>query len=63
MLGLAVALVDDNACNMMLVTAFNEWYEETQIEPVGIKSPTSKDNSFTGDLYCQEVRRLWQIVS
>ena len=55
MLEQAVALVDDNARKMMMVTSFNEWHEDTQIEPVHIQSPTSKDNSTTGDLYCQNL--------
>jgi len=55
MLEQAVALVDDNARNLMLVTSFNEWHEDTQIEPVRIQAPTSKDISSTGALYCQNL--------
>jgi len=42
--------------NMIMVTSWNEWYEDTQIEPTAIAPPTNVDdsnttNSFTRGLY------------
>jgi hypothetical protein len=33
--------------NMIMVTSWNEWYEDTQIEPVAIAPPTNVDDSNT----------------
>jgi glycoprotein endo-alpha-1,2-mannosidase len=43
----------DSACGrLMMVTSFNEWYEDSQIEPTAGNQPaSSKDNSKSGDLY------------
>ena len=48
---IAMPLADPKAQNMIMVTSFNEWYEDTQIEPTSgkAKSPTSKDNSKSGN--------------
>ena len=47
---IAVPLADPKADRMIMVTSFNEWYEDTQIEPTSAmrKSPTSLDSSKTG---------------
>jgi glycoprotein endo-alpha-1,2-mannosidase len=43
----------DSACGrLMMVTSFNEWYEDSQIEPTAGDQPAaSKDNSKSGDFY------------
>jgi hypothetical protein len=55
---IALPNIDSRAGNVMMVTSFNEWYEDTQIEATtGTAPPTTKDDSesgvfFTeGDLY------------
>lgn len=43
--------VDSNLGNMFMVTSWNEWHEDTQIEPVQLMTPTNKDDSSTGSDY------------
>ena len=52
----AIPLADPKAQNMIMVTSFNEWYEDTQIEPTSgkAKSPTSKDNSKSGNFFTED---------
>ena len=49
-----VPKVDPMAQNILMVTSFNEWHEDTQIEPtLGIVSKTNKDDSTSGIEYTQ----------
>ena len=51
MLDQALELTDIEAGNLLLITSWNEWHEDTQIEPVVIAAPTNKDNSSSGQDY------------
>jgi hypothetical protein len=42
---------DDDAGDLVMVTSWNEWHEDTQIEPVAEAAPTSRDDSVDGDEY------------
>lgn len=49
-----VPKVDPLVENILMVTSFNEWHEDTQIEPTaGTAGRTSQDDSDTGDYYTQ----------
>jgi hypothetical protein len=49
-----VPKVDPLAENILMVTSFNEWHEDTQIEPtMGTAGTTNEDDSASGDLYTQ----------
>ena len=41
----------DKRLNMLMVTSFNEWNEDTSIEPVNPAPPTTKDKSETKERY------------
>ncbi len=43
----AVPRTDPLASNMLMVTSFNEWHEDTAIEATNVASPTNQDNSGT----------------
>lgn len=44
--------LDSGTGNIMMVNSFNEWYEDTQIEPTkGAALPTTKDDSESGTFY------------
>ena len=45
--------VDRDVGNMIMVTTWNEWHEDTQIEPTNTATPTSLDDSGSGDYYTQ----------
>lgn len=50
----AIPLADSKANHTVMVTSFNEWYEDTQIEATkGDGPPTSKDDSETGTFYTE----------
>ena len=52
----AMPLADPKAKNMIMVTSFNEWYEDTQIEPTSGKAklPVSKDDSRSGNFFTED---------
>jgi hypothetical protein len=52
----AMPLADPKAKKMIMVTSFNEWYEDTQIEPTSgkAKSPVSKDDSESGNYFTED---------
>jgi hypothetical protein len=45
----------DTAVNMISITSFNEWHEDTQLEPTFVSSATFFDNSTTGTQYTQGI--------
>ena len=48
----ALPNLDAAAANILMVTSFNEWYEDSQIEPTGgIAQPSSSDTSDSGTYY------------
>ena len=50
----ALPNVDPLAGNVIMVTSFNEWYEDTQIEATaGTSPPTAKDDSASGKFYTE----------
>jgi glycoprotein endo-alpha-1,2-mannosidase len=44
----ALPNLDPAASNMLMVSTFNEWHEDTQIEPTVVANPTSADSSGHG---------------
>lgn len=52
----AIPLADPKAKSMIMVTSFNEWYEDTQIEATGGKAsdPVSKDDSDSGNYFTED---------
>ncbi len=53
----AIPLADDRANRIIMVTSFNEWYEDTQVEATsGTAGSTTKDDSASGKHYTQDNR-------
>lgn len=44
----------DPALKMIMITSWNEWHEDTQIEPTVVTGPTREDVSFDGRFYTQD---------
>lgn len=44
-------LQSGNERSFIMITSWNEWHEDTQIEPVGAAAPTDRDNSESGDAF------------
>jgi hypothetical protein len=65
----ALPTLDPSANNILMVSTFNEWHEDTAIEPTIVAAPTSNDDSGThaltqgysytgyGDLYLNQLRQ------
>ena len=53
MLEQAIEHTDDATGNMLLITSWNEWHEDTQIEPVGEAPPTYVDDSDSGEAFSE----------
>ena len=50
----AKPLSDPKAQRMWTITSFNEWYEDTQIEPTAGDQPaTTKDDSDSGEYHTE----------
>ena len=50
---LALPYANNTQFKMIHITTFNEWHEDTQIEPSVVTGPTTSDTSPTGTLYTQ----------
>ena len=54
---IAIPLADTEANRTIMVTSFNEWYEDTQIEATtGKQATSSKDDSESGNFYTEDDR-------
>jgi len=51
MINEALTMTDEETGNLFMITSWNEWHEDTQIEPVKVAPATSKDNSSSGQDY------------
>lgn len=51
LLAKAIARTDPAVDRLLMITSWNEWHEDTQIEPVAIAPPTATDDSPTGTDY------------
>lgn len=50
---LAIPCATNSPLKMIHITSFNEWHEDTQIEPSVVTGPTTTDTSATGTQYTQ----------
>jgi hypothetical protein len=50
---LALPYAKNSQLQMIHITSFNEWHEDTQIEPSVVTGPTTTDTSATGSQYTQ----------
>jgi glycoprotein endo-alpha-1,2-mannosidase len=47
----AIKLTDPGIRNLFMINSWNEWHEDTQIEPVVVAPPTNKDVTGTEEIY------------
>lgn len=50
---LAIPYATNSQLKMIHITSFNEWHEDTEIEPSVVTAPTTLDTSSTGSQYTQ----------
>ena len=41
----------DSDLKLMMITSWNEWHEDTQIEPLNVAPPTNQDTTYTNGYY------------
>lgn len=55
----AFDLSDEGTGNMWMITSFNEWYEDTQIEPTQGTQPTTQQDDSESEIYFTEKDRYY----